>query len=80
MTFQKIYDDALDEPAIGFKDSPKFRQSVNACPNCKGTVWIRIRFKTGSIIGARCDSCDWRTTFPIRPSLPNGPEQKDLPL
>ncbi len=80
MTHQKIYNIALDRPKEGFAHSPKFRPSSTVCPKCGQAVWLRVRHTTGSIIGATCESCDWRSTYPLRYSLCKAPPQTGLPL
>lgn len=78
MALQEIYAAALAKPKGGFKRSPKFRPSVTDCPECSRAVWLRIRHKTGTVIGATCESCSWRTTYAQKPELPDAPSQGQL--
>lgn len=78
MALQQIYDAALAKPKGGFKRSPKFRRSLTNCPECGLTTWLRIRHKTGTVIGVTCGSCSWRTTYLQKPELPNAPSQGEL--
>lgn len=78
MPFQLIYLRALDEPAIGFAASSKFQVAPFRCPRCYERVWIRIRAKTKTPLGATCESCTWLTTYRISATLPAAPKQHNL--
>ncbi len=70
---------ALDEPAIGYAASNKFRRSAHACPRCMGPLWIRIRFKSGAILGVTCEDCFWIHTYTPMVLSPPAADLQDLP-
>lgn len=75
MPFQLIYLKALAEPAIGFEASSKFQRAMFNCPRCNAWVYIRLRNKTRTALGATCTKCPWLTTHLIKPSPPPAPPQ-----
>jgi hypothetical protein len=70
---------ALDEPAMGYNASPKFRRSMHMCARCDGRLWLRVRFKSGAIIGVVCEDCGWMHTYRRPIELPDGVTQPDIP-
>ncbi len=70
---------ALDEPAIGFEASSKFVRSAHVCPRCGGPIWLRVRFKSGAIIGVTCEECSYFLAYAPRPMLPPSGDIVDLP-
>lgn len=77
--FQKIYIDALDEPAIGYAASPVFSKSILVCPKCGGTLWLRHRRRTRTIIGLTCATCPYLSTYTTKPATPSAPLRLNLP-
>ena len=73
--FQIIYARALDEPAIGYGPSSKFRRGSGSCPKCGGTIWLRLRRASGTVIGVTCETCPWIHTYVVRLPLPPSPVQ-----
>ena len=76
--FNKIYADSLRMPVEGYDCSDHFRPSVGACPSCGRLAYVRLRFRTGVILGCACASCPWFMTYTVKPKLPPAPAQ--LPL
>ena len=77
---QAIYDKSLDKPAMGYAATSTFRKAIVVCPKCAGNCWIRVRFRYGSTLGIVCEDCNWRSTFPQKPDLHQGPITINLPL
>lgn len=75
---QTIYEDALAPPFDGYARSSRFKRALFDCPRCKGLVYVRLRFRTGSPIGAVCSECRWMTTYRQKRALPLAPVQHKL--
>ena len=80
MQFQEIYVRALDEPGIGYAASYKFQRAPFNCPKCGSRVYVRLRGRTRTTLGATCSACPWLTTFVMRPKLPPTDDQALLNL
>ena len=78
MHFQRIYEKALAEPAIGYEASSKFERAIFNCPKCKGIVWTRLQRNTKRPLGFRCPTCGWISTFLSDPNPKKEPEQLKL--
>lgn len=78
--FQVIYAAALRMPSEGYAESDHFRPSIGSCPSCGANAFVRIRFRTGTILGCACDSCPWFMTYLLKPKLPAAAPQLFLDL
>lgn len=78
--FQTIYAASLRMPFEGYAGSSKFRPSIGPCPSCGAVAYVRIRFRTGTVIGCACGSCPWFMTYVLTPKLPPSPIQTLLEL